>query len=246
MASAKRQSMSRATLPPPVPTVAPARGNRNAVLDAAEEVVLRDGIGRLTLEAVARAARLSKSGLLHHFRSKDSLLDALVHRQIDEWIEETRQGYEATPPGRGRAVRAMLATCLSSTEHWTDAMRRGSTVLVAALVANPKYATHIRKTNAHLRSRFDGDELPMGVCDLVQLAVNGIWFDWILGLSEWTPDRLAEVRGTIAHLVSHPPSSGQPDATKKKAKAKRAPARRTADRRTRSTRSSRVSRKSQS
>ncbi len=212
MAKAKPTPVRRAAAPALAP---PRRADCHAVLDAAEEVVLRDGIGRLTLEAVAREARLSKSGLLHHFRSKDALLDALVHRQIEEWIEETRQGYEATPPGRGRAVRAMLATCLSSTEQWTDAMRRGSTVLVAALVANPKYATHIRKTNAHLRSRFDDDGLPIGVCDLVQLAVNGIWFDWILGLSEWTPDRLAAVRGTIAHLVNHPPreaESGKPAA----------------------------------
>jgi AcrR family transcriptional regulator len=229
MATLKRKRSERgaATAAPP-PAAAPRRVDRNAVLDAAEEVVLRDGIGRLTLEAVAREATLSKSGLLHHFRSKDALLDALVHRRIDEWIEETREGYEATPPGRGRAVRGMLTTCLSSTDHWTDAMRRGSTVLVAALVANPKYATHIRQTNAHLRSRFEGDGLPMGVCDLVQLAVNGIWFDWILGLSEWTPDRLAEVRTAIAHLVNHPPKEG----AAAKPPAKRAPARRPTESRT--------------
>jgi hypothetical protein len=36
------------------------------VLDAAEAVVVRQGIGNLTLEAVAAEAKISKGGLLYH------------------------------------------------------------------------------------------------------------------------------------------------------------------------------------
>ncbi len=173
------------------------------MLDAAEEVVLREGIGKLTIDAVAREAALSKSGLLHHFPSKQALIDALVHRKINEWREDTVASYAETPTGPGRAVRAILDTCLSSTEHWTDAMRRSSVVLVAALVHDPKHVEPLREVNREMHKRFALDRLPPGVCDLVHLTVHGIWFDWIFGLSEWTPQRLSAVRGALQRFVAH-------------------------------------------
>lgn len=181
-----------------------------AVLNAAEEVILRDGIGKLTLEAVARQASLSKSGLLHHFPSKEALVDALVQRKVQEWIDDTAEAYEAAPPGRGRSVRAILGTCLSSTEHWTDAMRRSSMVLVAALVHDPKHAEHLRKANSLMHERFGKDGLPAGVGDLAHLAVHGIWFDWIFGLSDWSPQRLNAVRLAIQRLLASDRGGSKP------------------------------------
>jgi AcrR family transcriptional regulator len=158
------------------------------VLDAAEEV--------------AKEARLSKSGLLHHYPSKEALIDALVSRKIDEWRRDTDESYAATPLGPGRAVRAILATCLSSTDQWTDAMRRSSFVLVAALVHDAKRVEPLREANRAMRKRFASDGLSAGVGDLVHLAVHGIWFDWIFGLSDWSPQRLAAVRGAIERILA--------------------------------------------
>lgn len=190
------KAINRTSAAPP-----PHRCDCTAVLNAAEEVVLRDGIGRLTLDAVAREARLSKSGLLHYFPSKEALIDALVGRKIDEWRDDTTESYTATPEGPGRAVRAILSTCLSSTDQWTDAMRRSSVVLVAALVHDSKHVEPLRRVNQELHERFAKDGIPVGVCDLVHLAVHGMWFDWIFGLSDWTPQRLTAVRGAIQQLL---------------------------------------------
>lgn len=186
------------------------------VLNAAEEVILRDGIGKLTLDVVAREARLSKSGLLHHFPSKEALVDALVQRKVQEWIDDTNEAYESAAPGRGRSVRAILGTCLSSTEHWTDAMRRSSMVLVAALVHDPKHAEQLRKANAQMHERLGRDGLPPGVGDLAHLAVHGIWFDWIFGLSDWSPQRLNAVRRAIQRLLGDDGAKAPPKRTGKR------------------------------
>jgi hypothetical protein len=47
---------------------APTRGadTKRRIVDAAEEVVLRDGVARLTLDAAAAEAGLSKGGILYH------------------------------------------------------------------------------------------------------------------------------------------------------------------------------------
>ena len=57
------------------------RSQRIAVLEAAL-TLLRDG-GTLSLESAARAAGVSKPGLMYHFPSKQALLLALVDHVID-------------------------------------------------------------------------------------------------------------------------------------------------------------------
>lgn len=54
---------------------------RNAALEAALTVIARDGPARLTLDAIAREAGISKGGLMHQFPSKHAVLKALLERQ---------------------------------------------------------------------------------------------------------------------------------------------------------------------
>jgi AcrR family transcriptional regulator len=54
------------------PTRAPTTKER--IVSAAEEVVLRHGVSRLTLEAAALEAGLSKGGVLSHFPTRDALV----------------------------------------------------------------------------------------------------------------------------------------------------------------------------
>lgn len=56
--------------------------DREALLDAAEEVVLRDGAGNLTFDAVAKQAQVSKGGVLYAFATKDALIDAMLSRVV--------------------------------------------------------------------------------------------------------------------------------------------------------------------
>src|SRR5262245_2150654 len=58
---------------------------RDRLLDAAEAVVVRQGIANLTLDAVAAEAGLSKGGLLHHFPTKDKLVEGMVVRSAEQW-----------------------------------------------------------------------------------------------------------------------------------------------------------------
>ncbi len=60
---------------------------RDALLDAAEAVVLRESIGHLTLDAVAAEAGASKGGLMHHFPSKEKLAESIDDRNEANWNE---------------------------------------------------------------------------------------------------------------------------------------------------------------
>ncbi len=67
---------------------------RQALLDAALEIVRRDGAAALTLRAVARAARVSHMAPYHHFADKAALVAAVARegfrglgREMEERIE---------------------------------------------------------------------------------------------------------------------------------------------------------------
>lgn len=91
---------------------------RVAALDAALDL-LRDG-GSLSLESAARAAGLSKPGLMYHFPTKEALVGALVDHLVDDY-ERT---FVALLPGGGTepTARERIAAYLEwSVTHDHDA-----------------------------------------------------------------------------------------------------------------------------
>src|SRR2546426_760598 len=135
------------------------------LLDAAEAVVVRQGISNLTLDAVAAEAGMSKGGLLHHFRTKDRLVEALVVRSAENWRACCLEAYGRTPEGPGRMARALLSYCLSDAQGWTDQLRHSSSAVFAALAQNPS----LIYSDLHRRIAEDG--LPPGVGEAIAAAI---------------------------------------------------------------------------
>ncbi len=71
-----------------------ATSTKERILNAAEGVVLRDGVARLTLEATAAEAGLSKGGVLYHFPSRDALVTGMVARLIDLFDRDLASAHE--------------------------------------------------------------------------------------------------------------------------------------------------------
>lgn len=70
---------------------------REAVLDAFERLIIADGERAATLDATARAAGVSKGGLLYHFGSRQALITGLIerlHRLIDDDVARIHEAPE--------------------------------------------------------------------------------------------------------------------------------------------------------
>ena len=57
-----------------------AGGKREQILQLAEEAALKKSFANISLDELAAAAGISKSGFLYHFKSKNDLGLALVKR----------------------------------------------------------------------------------------------------------------------------------------------------------------------
>lgn len=174
---------------------------RDRILDAAEAVVVRQGIANLTLDAVAAEARMSKGGLLHYFPSKDRLVEALVTRCAEYWREGSILAFEATPEGPGRMARALLSH-LGNAREWTEQCQRSSSAAFAALAQNPRLIEPMRTVYSELRRRVAEDGLSPGIGETVLVAMDGLWLNRVLGLAPVDQTRMNRIRQTLESLVT--------------------------------------------
>lgn len=92
------------------PSVAPAEKRvrrtaedaRNAIVDAARKRMAAVGPGGLRLQDVAADVGVSHPTILHHFGSREGLVDAVVHRAVDalhtSLLEEIAKGRRGEEP----------------------------------------------------------------------------------------------------------------------------------------------------
>lgn len=89
---------------------------RERVLDAYESILRQEGESAATLDEVARRAEISKGGLLHHFGSKEALLDGLLERLIIE-----NQGeIDRTMASSSDPIEAYLMSCMRADDSYSE------------------------------------------------------------------------------------------------------------------------------
>src|SRR5260221_10287371 len=91
-----------------------AMKTRESVLKAATQIIIRLGIGAFTIEAVAQEAGVTKGGVLHHFPSKEALIDSLIDDVTELFNLRLTAELAAEPVGQpGRWLRAYIRTIFS-------------------------------------------------------------------------------------------------------------------------------------
>ena len=176
---------------------------REAMLDAAE-AHLGEG-GTLTLDSAARAAGVTKPGLMYHFSTKEQLLGAILDRMTARYEREmlalvaARHGAEiedfAEAPAEHRVLAYLDWAC-------TGAIDAADLVIFA----DP----HLRVT---LTERWE-DQLyrwlgiPAGVDAgrgarllAVRLMADGLWFDRASGLDVGSAEQLDQTRELARDLL---------------------------------------------
>jgi AcrR family transcriptional regulator len=175
---------------------------RDRMLDAAETVVVRQGIANLTLDAVAAEAGLSKGGLLHHFPSKDRLIEAMVTRAANNQRAYYLDAFTRAPEGAGRMARGVLDNCLTDADCWTDQLRRSSAAVFAALAHKPALIEPMRAVYSDLYKQLEDEGLPPGVGEVIAAAADGLWLNWVLGLVPVDQGRITRVRHALETLIA--------------------------------------------
>ncbi len=89
------------------------KSSKEAILEAAERVIRRQGLAAASIEAVAREAGVSKGGLFYHFSSKKDLLLQLVDRYDEGFQKLRREVFDKLPDSPGRLLKATIIASIS-------------------------------------------------------------------------------------------------------------------------------------
>ncbi|KAF6612193.1 TetR/AcrR family transcriptional regulator, partial [Paenibacillus sp. EKM208P] len=93
---------------------------RELILKAASMIVHEEGVEKLTLEAVAKKAGISKGGLLYHFPNKDELILGMVEQLSTSFVSEFNERAENDMHSKGRWTRAYMNTSFSGDRNESD------------------------------------------------------------------------------------------------------------------------------
>jgi len=174
------------------------KSSREKILDAAAELVGSIGSGRLTLEAVAERAGLSKGGLLYNFPNKEALLQAIIQRMIDEVSAEKEALRGQVPAGRNLEARLCTAALLKMRAGKMKDVANG---MLAASSENPALLEPvrevIRKTLGEMRSTADD----LDACLIGWLAVEGLNSFEMHDLSPFSEEDRERIATAIAKLL---------------------------------------------
>lgn len=152
---------------------------RDLILSAAGEVVIKQGASRMTLEAVAKEAGVSKGGLLYHFPSKDALIEGMIEHMVQDLTERIRKEYEQDDFGtnRGRWLRALTRANFQSEDLELGAG------LTAAVLLKPELLEVNRKAYESRQSLIEQDGVENVWANIIRLVGDGIWFSELLGFA---------------------------------------------------------------
>jgi AcrR family transcriptional regulator len=92
-----------------------AETTREALLEAARVLFVADGYGQAGVEAIARAARVTRGAFYHHFEDKAALFEALVERLQAKAADHVRRAAAGVSDPRQRLLTgaaAFLEVCV--------------------------------------------------------------------------------------------------------------------------------------
>lgn len=148
---------------------------RDSLLDAALAVIARSGACRMTLDAVATEAQVSKGGLLYHFPDKESLLRGLLDRHLDRRAEWFAQAAQENGSATAELMHARV-----------DVVRRPETApaampLLGILALEPKLLSRPQAEGAQFIDRLRADPARLVQAVVVMLASTGLIVSEALG-----------------------------------------------------------------
>ncbi|HEY7093323.1 MAG TPA: TetR/AcrR family transcriptional regulator [Ktedonobacterales bacterium] len=155
---------------------------RQQILHAAFALIRREGVARLTIEAVAQEAGLSKGGVLYHFRSKESLIEAMVASLVERFDSDIetarREESEGERSASGSWLRAYIRASAGPAEDDEDTV-----ALLAAVATDPRLLAPLQAQYARWQALAETDGVDPALATVIRLALDGLWMADLFGLA---------------------------------------------------------------
>ncbi|AXV15826.1 TetR family transcriptional regulator [Neorhizobium sp. SOG26] len=170
---------------------------RRSILDQAARSAAEAGLSAITLQSVAASATVTKGGLLHHFSSKQALVEAVfadLLAKLDDEIDRLIENDTASP---GRFTRAYI-------EAFFQVTREGAGSPWAALSVSCMNDPKLRALwsdwmRGRIERHADTDNHP--VLQIARYAADGIWLANLMENNGVEPQDLERLRMELRKMT---------------------------------------------
>lgn len=180
---------------------------RLRILDAATAITRDSGAGKLSLDAVAAKAGVSKGGLLYHFPSKNKLLRSLVEHHLRE--------FEVSLAIREQEKRERPNGLLESyVELFVEDLKTHNpppSGFLLAIAENPDFLAPVRQHHRSMLDRLKHTADPAAAL-MIFLAIQGVRSMDLLNLSVLTEAELTSLFKKFEKLLTEEPARKITDA----------------------------------
>ena len=174
----------------------PRKSSKNAILDALERVIARQGLAATTIEAVAAEAGVSKGGLFYHFASKRDLLLRLMDRYHNHFFALRGEIVETLPDTPNRLMKASL---LASLRH--PAKYNTNIGNVIALMDDVELRERVSAMKKSVFEEITANSKRPELIALAFLAVDGLWVMDMVGGGHYNPEFQQKIVDELMRLV---------------------------------------------
>lgn len=169
--------------------------DRDAVLDAAEEILRTQGAAALTIDAVAKAMDITKGGVQYCFGNKEGMVKAL----LDRWCVEYEKKMQAVLGGKEDAESLIWAN-LEVSQELSHTLDSKAASILAVMYQSPGERGILQDWYKDILSRLDTSTERGRMVRLAFYAGEGIFALRSLGLIQISSGEWREVLSDILAL----------------------------------------------
>lgn len=170
---------------------------RRNLLECTAKIAAALGIAKVTIEAVAKAAGITKGGLLHHFPNKRALIDAMVFDMLEQVDQEIDVCMAKDPVAKGRFTRAYVAMTLDE-ENFNPLDPWGS-ISISLLSEQESVEQRLNWLSKKLDLHKETDSDPM--LEIIRFSADGAWLNLIAKKNWESIEQARDMRKRLIDLT---------------------------------------------
>lgn len=174
-----------------------ARMTRQKIVDAAATTMQAGGYAGFSLDAVARAAGVSKGGLLHHYPTKEALIEALLGQLFATFAARVEAYAAQEPKQPGQWLRAYVRATYEDDPPPLDI----SAMLLSAINEQPRLLRVLQEDARHWQQRLASDGVAPARATVVRQAADAYWSERLIGAAPVTEAEREAVRNELFALI---------------------------------------------
>lgn len=149
---------------------------KEKLLYSAAKIIVDKGNAKLTLEEVAKEAGVSKGGLLHHFKSKEILIEEMFRFAISKMDDNFKKFYEDEPEGKGKFLKAYIKYSVDETfcDEEIFFSKQLWSVFLSSMLEKPSLVEVFKESYLHNQEMIEQDGIDPIKVTIIRLAIDGL------------------------------------------------------------------------